>query len=282
MMRTPEMGELIQLFTERLENETDYDFMLSEINPYKDEKGQTTSKDKAVTYSLTKRAKKYIKDPDIKVPQRGKVTSKGKVSSSFGMNTGSPEKQCGRLTIDGDKKPKTRSCKNYPKNYGSVKEEEVLLASPETGLGDELENQTTIHPNRKLKPRKKGIRIKIVEKNRAKKKEKEKKEQETRRQERIFPGYDTIRKLSKGIYENDEGTTEISLNEFEGIIKRFLETATEGQREIFFDSLERLGLYSKERIKSVCNRAGYKNTEEWLKFQNSLSNAQKGDLYKED
>ena len=281
MTRTPDMGELIEMFTERLENASDYDFMLSEINPYFDEKGHFTSKDKAVTYSLTKRAQKHIKDPDIKVPQRGTVKN-GKVSAKFGMNTGSPEKQCGRLTIDGEKKPKTRSCKDYPNNYGSVKEEEVLLDSPQTPLEGDLNKKASIDTPLKKKARKKGIRIKIVEKNRSKKKEKVKKEQETRRQERIFPGYDTIRKLSKGIYENDEGTTEISLNEFEGIIKRFLETATEGQREIFFDSLERLGLYSKERIKSVCSRAGYRNTEEWLKFQNSLSNAQKGDLYKED
>ena len=109
-------------------------------------------------------------DGPLKALERGKVTLKRTVSLSFGMNTRRPDKQCGRLTIDGEKKPKMRSCKNVPKNHGSVKEE-VLVASLETGLGDELENQTTVFPNRKLKPHKKGMRIKIVEKNRAKTKE---------------------------------------------------------------------------------------------------------------
>ena len=170
MTRTPDMGELIEMFTERLENASDYDFMLAEINPYKDAKGQTTSKDKAVTYSLTKRAQKYIKDPDIKVPQRGTVKN-GKVSAKFGMNTGSPEKQCGRLTIDGEKKPKTRSCKDYPKNYGSVKEEdnsEALLDTPYSPLEDENKKETTIDPRNNTKRSKGGIRVKIFEKNKDK------------------------------------------------------------------------------------------------------------------
>ena len=279
MTRTLEMGELINLFTERLENSTDYDFMLAEINPYKDKLGHTTSKDKAVTYSLTKRAKKYIKDPEIKVPQRGTVKN-GKVSAKFGMNTGSPEKQCGRLTIQGDDKPKTRSCKDYPKNYGSVKEEEVLLASPDIPSVEEPENQTTIHPKIKSNPVKKGIRVRIGEKKRAKKKEP--KEREHRRKERIFNGYDDLRRLAKGITENEQGVKQVTLDEFENAIRRFLKNAIDSERQLFFDSMERLGLYTTERINKVCNRAGYRNTEEWLKFQNSLATASKGELFKKD
>ena len=279
MTRTPEMGELIHLFNERLDN-PEFDFLLKEYNPYKDEKGQTTSKDKAVVYSLTGRAKNLVKDPDTKVPQRGTVKN-GKVSSKFGMNTGSPDKQCGRLTIQGDKKPKTRSCKDYTKNYGSVKEEDVLLASPETPLQDVSNKKASIDTPLKKKARKKGIRVRINEKNKDKK---EKKEREHRRKERIFPGSDQLRRLSKGIMEDvvESENIEITLQEMEAAIRKLLQNATEEERKIFLDVMEGLGFYSTERINKVCTRAGYRNTEEWLKFQNALSNAQKGSLYKKE
>jgi len=280
MTRTLEMGELINLFTERLENSTDYDFMLAEINAYHKKDGTWGSKENAKTYSLTKRAKKHLaKDSEVEIG-RGRVTKNGKVSAKFGMNTGSPDKQCGRLTIQGDKKPKTRRCRDYPQNYGSVKEEEVLLASPDIPSVEEPENQTTIHPKIKSNPVKKGIRVRIGEKKRAKKKEP--KEREHRRKERIFNGYDDLRRLAKGITENEQSVKQVTLDEFEKAIRRFLKNAIDSERQLFFDSMERLGLYTTERINKVCNRAGYRNTEEWLKFQNSLATASRGELFKKD
>ena len=77
---------------------------------------QAKGKGKAV-YSLTKNAEKVVGDT-AEVPKRGTTTNDGKtVSAKFGANTGSAEKQCGRKTIGGEKKKKTRRCRDYPKNY---------------------------------------------------------------------------------------------------------------------------------------------------------------------
>jgi hypothetical protein len=85
-------------------------------NPYHRADGTWGSKDNAVTYSSS-RKKKY-KDSELETPARGTITKSGKISSKFGMNTGSPEKQCGKINLKtGKKKKKTRSCKDYPANY---------------------------------------------------------------------------------------------------------------------------------------------------------------------
>lgn len=89
---------------------------LLEVNPYHKADGTWGSKDNAETYSLS--GKKKFKDSELETPARGRITKSGKISSKFGMNTGSPEKQCGKLNLQtGKKKKKTRSCKDYPANY---------------------------------------------------------------------------------------------------------------------------------------------------------------------
>lgn len=94
---------------------------LKEANPYHDSKGHWTSKDKAETYSFTKGA-----DVSDDLKQRGKVKG-DKVIAKFGMNTGSKEKQCGKLDFtDGNKKPITLSCKDYNKPYFMKETEELL------------------------------------------------------------------------------------------------------------------------------------------------------------
>jgi len=90
---------------------------LDEVNPAHSADGTFAAKGKGKTYSLTKNAEDNPTAKNLEKPARGKITKKGKVSAPFGMNTGSPEKQCGRLTLDGEKKTKTRSCKDYPKTY---------------------------------------------------------------------------------------------------------------------------------------------------------------------
>ncbi len=99
--------------------------VLNEVNPW--HKGATgnktggrfTSKDKAKVYSLSSRAKKLLaKDSELEAPLRGKVTSKGKVSSPAGMNTSS-KKSCGRIRFPdgGKKKPVSHECERYSKRY---------------------------------------------------------------------------------------------------------------------------------------------------------------------
>ena len=257
---------------------------LNEVNPYKDSLGRITSKDKATMYSLTKRAKKYIKDPDIKVPQRGPVKN-GKVSAKFGMNTGSKEKQCGRLTIDGEKKNPTRSCKDYPNNYKESQLEsdsDYLLTEPEIPLEGDSNKKTTNHPHKNKKASKGQIRIRIGEKKKAKKKDEKRKESDVRRKERIFPGYDSIRKLSKGIYEDIEKEIEIELDDVIRSLKVFLNSADETTKKEFYKKMESLGLVSKDRVIDYCKNNGLKTLEDFMKVQNAMVASQKGDLYKKD
>ena len=89
--------------------------LLTDVNAMHKADGTWASKANAKTYSLTKNNK--FKDSELEVPARGSITKNGKISSKFGMNSGSPDKQCGKLNIDGSKKKKTRSCKDYPANY---------------------------------------------------------------------------------------------------------------------------------------------------------------------
>jgi len=100
--------------------------VIDEVNSFHDPKtGKFSSGKSGDVYSLTANAKDNETAKNKEVPARGSVTSKGKVSSKYGANTGSPDKQCGRLTIKGDKKTKTRSCSQYPKKYSELTEEDL-------------------------------------------------------------------------------------------------------------------------------------------------------------
>jgi|2_EtaG_2_1085320.scaffolds.fasta_scaffold81089_1 uncharacterized protein YdaU (DUF1376 family) len=97
-----------------------------EINAHHAADGTWAKKGKGKIYSLTANAEDDVgEDSDLQVPARGKSTASGKISSKFGMNTGSPDKQCGKTNINGSPKKKTRSCKHYPKNYWD-KVDEIL------------------------------------------------------------------------------------------------------------------------------------------------------------
>ena len=104
-----------------------------EINGFKDSKGRFSTKGNAKVYSLTANAVDNLgDDSELEAPARGRVSSGGKISSKYGMNTGDEDKQCGRLNIDGKSKKKTRSCKDYPNNYwdNQNEEKERSLMSP--------------------------------------------------------------------------------------------------------------------------------------------------------
>ncbi len=102
-----------------------------EVNPAHKGKGpgggRFAKKGQGKTYSLTKNAEDDVaEDSELEVPARGSITSQGKISSKFGMNTGAPDKQCGRLEIGGSPKKKTRRCADYPKKYWTEEIEEEL------------------------------------------------------------------------------------------------------------------------------------------------------------
>jgi hypothetical protein len=84
--------------------------------------GRFAKKGQGKVYSLTKNALDDVNpEGELEVPARGRITSQGKISSKFGMNGGDPDKNCGRLTIDGNSKKKTRRCDDYPAKYEEKK-----------------------------------------------------------------------------------------------------------------------------------------------------------------
>ena len=117
-------------------------------NPYHSKAtGKFTDKSGEI-YSLTKNATDNVKDMPI---GRGR-NKNGKPIAKYGLNTGSPEKQCGRKTFSGTDKKKTRSCSEYPKRYWSDDVDEELievvddLVEPEAlqGLAESLVAVSTL------------------------------------------------------------------------------------------------------------------------------------------
>jgi hypothetical protein len=113
-----------------LEDGEDGQEELEEANPYHDEKGHWTSEKGAKTYSFTKGSSV---DPELQ--KRGLYKGDGKVVAKMGMNTGSPEKQCGKINFKtGEKKTKTRSCKDYAMPYKSLKEDSIAPSEDDAYL----------------------------------------------------------------------------------------------------------------------------------------------------
>ena len=81
-------------------------------------------------YSLSHRAARE-NGLDPKLVGRGKLTKKRKVQAPFGMNT-SQTKQCGRQTIQGDKKKKDKRCRDYPKGHYSEYDHPLLPSDDDT------------------------------------------------------------------------------------------------------------------------------------------------------
>lgn len=103
---------------------------LDEVNPNHDPKtGKFQKKEKPGVYSLTSNAKDNVAaDTELEVPARGNHSGNNKnIRAKYGMNT-SKTKGCGRLDLDGNKKPKYRRCHDYPKPYA----EEYIRSSPES------------------------------------------------------------------------------------------------------------------------------------------------------
>jgi len=100
-----------------------------EVNSNHDKStGRFATKKAGNVYSLTKNAEDDVADDsELEVPARGVTTSKGTVASKYGSQTGSPDKQCGRLTIDGKPKKRTRRCRDYPKNYWNEEQDREVV-----------------------------------------------------------------------------------------------------------------------------------------------------------
>ena len=244
---------------------------LEEINPYKNEKGHFTSKKKAKIYSLTKNAEKHLaKDSDVEIA-RGKVTKNGKISSKFGMNTGSPDKQCGRLNIDGSKKKKTRSCKDYPKPY-----DEGLLVVPDGTLKVEAPHsalQGVKHPR-------KAIRVKISKRKSRLDDDQDREVSKKRKRDEIFHGYGDLQSLGRGITEQRD--LEISLAELiAGLQAAYKKGSPATKREIE-TKMAKAGFYSGSKIDDKCRAMSRFSLQDWMKITNSQALASKGELFKKE
>lgn len=105
---------------------------LTEINPYHHGKGrsggQFTTKEKGDIYSVPHKHKSKVKN----IPTGRGKNKKGKPVAKFGMSSGSPEVQCGRMTVDGNPKKKTRRCDDYPRKYWQNEGVDSLTGLPQS------------------------------------------------------------------------------------------------------------------------------------------------------
>ena len=246
-----------------------------EINALHKKDGTWASKDDAEIYSLTKNAKlKPGTDSDLEVPARGKYTKSGKVSAKFGMNTGKPDKQCGKLTIDGSKKKKTRSCKDYPENYT-----EELLAEPGEGADEVLNNDPSATSTKNTRRPRKAIRVKIL-RSKSLNDEIDPIHDKKRERDKILPGYGDLQSLSRGIVK--EQVRDVSLEELVAGLRDLLSTAPPEVVRQVADKMATVGFYSKDQAVRMCRRAGFKDLEGWLRFSNLSALAQKGEMFKKE
>ena len=153
---------------------------IEEVNPAHGSDGRFAKKGQGKTYSLTRNALDNETAKNMDVPARGTITKQGKVSAKFGMNTGDPDKQCGRLDISGDKKKKTRSCKDYPKNYWNEEKEReeseyIKNKKKQTKRKNHLKNKRDSVPRSNDSP--------------------------AVRREKVFPGTEDMFRLARGIAE---------------------------------------------------------------------------------
>ena len=273
------MEDIIEKFRKYLIDEDDLRDLISdeivkvrEVNPAHNSKGQFSSHANAETYSLTANAlDNKTLSPDHEAPARGKATKSGKISSKFGMNTGNPDKQCGRLTIKGKKKKKTRSCKDYPSKY-----EEGLLQEPEAApTASDADKRQSCSKKTKAQPRK-ALKIKISPKEGTTKRPISKK----RKKDQIFPGYGELQSLSRGIMESVG--QDISLDDWIKGFKRLLDVSDARDQKIIAAKMASLGYYRSEDEKLFCSKRGYLSSADWLKLQNNLALSSKGELFKKE
>jgi len=213
------------------------EYVLSEINPYHSGKGagggRFSSKEKASStkgsYSLTKNADDDVGKDGKHTVGRGKVTSSGKFSPVYGMASGGDETQCGRMTIDGAKKKKTRRCGDYKKgNYYWV--DENL---------DEDETTSPVHDDEDEDDREAKKKA-TIKRNQNKNKNDlipRQIDSPSVRKGKVFPGAKELSSLANGIYEEDDDINSPSDDIYiRNVIKQELQklhkTATPKQKQL--------------------------------------------------
>lgn len=241
---------------------------IQEVNALHSKDGRFSSKEDAEVYSLTSNAlDNKTRSPDQEIPARGRATKKGKISSKFGMNTGAPDKQCGRLTIKGKPKKKTRSCKDYPSKY-----KEGLLATPETPPEDVPLRKKTNTAGIKSKRPRRVIKITFLRNEGRLKRPMSKK----RKRDEIFPGSGELQSVARGITEDPD--LDVSLEEWIDGLKRLLDTADIIDRKAVETQLAKLGFYSASKAIRLCRQRGLKTLPDWIRTQNALQRSQQGKL----
>lgn len=247
----------------------------NEINAYHKEDGTWGSKKNSKTYSLTKNAEDNLaKDSEVEIG-KGKVGKSGKLQARFGMAGPNPDKACGRLSMDGKSKKKTRSCKDYPQNYT-----EELIAEPETSPQEVSKVDGTIDPPKNKKTNQKPLKIKIIKRKKEldeKDRRRDEKPEKMREMDKVLPGYADLKRLSRGIYENKE--YEIPLSSFIDALVTYLENDP-SRLEAIGTQLNKIGLFTRHQIADKCRQQGRYSLDDWLKIQNQQALAHKGELNK--
>lgn len=152
---------------------------------------------------------------------------------------------------------------------------EPIPEKPETPLQAIPEDLVAQDTDKPTKPVKKRIRVRVGKATN----EGKRKESEMRRKDRILPGYNDLKSLSRGIVREDEENIELELGDFIEAIRNARRTMGEEEQEIFFNAMEKVGLISVDRAISYCRKKGFQDLEGWLKIQNSWEKSKKGNLY---
>ena len=248
---------------------------LLEANCYRDKNGHFSSAKDAKTYSCTNAALKSGAITDKDKIKRGKVTSKGKITSPFGMNT-SKDKSCGRKLMSGEDISPKYSCKDYNAKYENQEPEETALIADKNGSS---EPRRAIAPPKtkpgkggKLKTPRKTIRVRV--KRMLEGDDKGKKD----RRDDLFAGWSDMKRLSRGIISEDQ--TEFDLPEvIDAILVLIRKTTDKSDKAFIKEQIQRLGYTKNSDIPDACRARQMLSIEDWLKFQNANAKAIDGKLF---
>ena len=155
------------------------------------------------------------------------------------------------------------------------REQKHPAEEPETPLQDVSKETPAQHTDEPTKPVKKRIRVRIGGTTT----EGKRKESEMRRKDRILPGYNDLKSLSRGIVREYDEDIQLELNDFVEAIRNARKTMDEDEQEIFFNAMEKVGLISVDRAIAYCRKKGFHDLEGWLKIQNSWEKSKKGNLF---
>ena len=101
----------------------------------------------------------------------------------------------------------------------------------------------------------------------------------------VFPGFENLRKISKGILENedesqaaDQNRICINKESFDLLMRKIADSYEKYNDELIIEDAEKI---DREKVKALCNRFGYKTFKEFLTLINAWELAQKGGLFKD-